>query len=446
MQDNSNKNEVEVEQQSTSFIEKFKQLPKMKQIAMIGFLIAMICVMIFIVFFTGQSSSPQQVKQKISDIKAPIDTPAVPFNQTTQNIYSQQTKEENLVVDSTKKTVSELKPPQPPAPPSLEKIETPKAPVVQQLPVAPQKITQPQLPLPRNNNADPAQPQKQSSSIMAFGGGDNKANGDKKDDKKDDKSEFLGFDGGMIDNATLKPTAAQSVVATKINNDLKYMLVQGKVIDAVLETAINTQMSAGVIRAVISRDVYGEQGDLILVPKGSRLVGKYSASSSSGGGSSSGSSDNVITRVYASWNRIITPSGVDISLPDTPATDTLGRNGIPGYLDTNLSNNLINAFLISVLGPYIAAEASGVSKQTTSTNSYNGAGGTGTTTNSTVGAQVLTQGLQDFQSVAKDQINKVYPPGVVTNFIDQGTRIDIVVQQDIVFPKNSIQLNTHNLP
>ena len=443
-QDNNQENAKEIDQGVESFVERFKNMPTTKKLAMVAFSIVMLCVMIFIVFFSNNSNSPMKEKIKVPEVK--VDTESSIVGQMSQNIYSQQESNENIVIDKVKTRVTELKPP---APPKLEALEEPK-PTIQPLPIQPQQVTQPRLPLPISSGSNKVQNdqagKKQSTSIMAFGGGGGDDKKNTNNDKKERNNEFLGFDGGMIDNLTLQPSSAQSVVATKVNNDLKYTLLQGKVIDAVLETAINTQMSSGIIRAVVSRDVYGEHGDLVLIPKGSRVVGSYSANSSSSGSSQTG---QVSTRVYAVWKRIITPSGVDINLPDTPSSDPLGRSGIPGYLDTNLSNNLMNAFLLSVLGPYVAIKASGIGDQsttTTTTNDSSNNNGAQSTNTGTVTAQVLTQGLQDFQSVAQDQINAIYPPGVTTTFVDQGARIDIIVQQDIVFPKQSIQLNSSNLP
>lgn len=435
MQEDNKQPEQEVQSVVGSFKERFNQMPPSRRLAMIAFSILMICVMIFIIFFTGgESSKPSKPKESATQV---IEDSPLPVDQPKQSIYNQKEKDETSVISKVSTKITELKPP---TPPTLEKIDdnTPKPP----LPVQQQQVAQPQLPLPTSTTKKNDKTEtnvKKSTNIIAFGGAKDEKTGDVKQTSKD---EFLGFDGGMIDSATLQPTQAQSVVATKINNDLKYMIIQGKVIDAVLETAINTQMSSGVIRAVISRDVYGEQGDLVLIPKGSRLVGKYSASSSTSSSGSSTSSDGIITRVYASWNRIITPSGIDINLPETPATDTLGRNGIPGYLDTNLSNNLINAFLVSILGPYIVAKVSGEGDQNVNTGSTDYSSGLPVS----LSTQIVSEGLEDFQDLANDQINKIYPPGVVTNFVDQGTRIDIIVQQDILFPKQSIQLNTSNLP
>lgn len=453
---NNNQQEVQSVEKPKNPIEMFKEIPLARKAAVIGFGIVMIGVMVFILFFAGNDGSEKKPKdEKKSDGQMIVDRPTTSKQDvSTKNVYVKQAESEaNLIDNATVKTI-DLKPPTPPV---LEKPSIETAEVIPNIPRPQPKLDKSeQYSLPNLPNARPSNenentgPKISSTSVMAFGGGTS----DKTDpkDKKQNNSEFLGFDGGAIENLTLKPSTATNVVATKVNSDLRYTLLQGKVIDAVLETSINTQMSAGVIRAVISRDVYGEQGDLILIPKGSRLVGSYSVSSSSGSGSSQ--SGQVATRVYAVWKRIITPSGIDVNLPDTPSTDTLGRSGIPGYLDTNLTNNLMNAFFLSVLGPYIAIKASGIGNQqttTTTNNSSNNSGGNNsaganTTTTGSVESQILSQGMQQFQTVAQEQFNTVYPPGVTTTFVDQGTRIDIIVQQDVIFPKQSIALNTTNLP
>ena len=359
MQDN-NQPKQEVQQSLYQSIEKFKSLNTVKKLTIISSMFGMVAVMIFIIFFTG-TSSKEKPQKDTSTAKPFIDTPP-PVQ--TKNIYSEQTESEEKVISQIENNISNLKPPTPPV---LDKIEiTPPAPpAVITLPVKTEThIKEPQLPLPisqiNQKKADTSQkPLISSTSVMAFGGASKES---VNDTQKKSHETFLGFDGGTIDNQTLQSSSTQTIVATKINNDLKHSILQGKVIDGVLETAINTQLDSGIIRAVVSRDVYGEQGDLILIPKGSRLVGRY-------GASSSGSGSKVMTRVYASWNRIITPSGIDLSLGDTPSSDALGRNGVPGYLDTNLSNNLLNAFLVSVLGPFIIGEVTNTNKKNTTTTS-----------------------------------------------------------------------------
>ena len=66
-------------------------------------------------------------------------------------------------------------------------------------------------------------------------------------------------------------TSASGVKVTMVG-DMSIIITQGKILDAVLETPINTS-NVGPIRALISKDVYSERGTNVLIPKGSRIVG-----------------------------------------------------------------------------------------------------------------------------------------------------------------------------
>jgi type IV secretion system protein VirB10 len=56
--------------------------------------------------------------------------------------------------------------------------------------------------------------------------------------------------------------------------DLSMRIIEGAVIPAVLETALNSDLP-GYARAVVTRDVRGFNGRHVLVPRGSRLIGQY---------------------------------------------------------------------------------------------------------------------------------------------------------------------------
>lgn len=58
--------------------------------------------------------------------------------------------------------------------------------------------------------------------------------------------------------------------------DPSRMIVQGTLLDGVLETAISTDLP-GAIRAVLSQDVLSYDGTNVLLPRGSRLIGHYKA-------------------------------------------------------------------------------------------------------------------------------------------------------------------------
>jgi type IV secretion system protein VirB10 len=122
--------------------------------------------------------------------------------------------------------------------------------------------------------------------------------------------------------------------------DMNLVLAKGKVIEAVLETAINSDFK-GEVRAVISRDIFAEQGKMILIPKGSKVFGVFSISSAYG-------------RVDIVWNRIDLSSGYTINL-DGIGIDNLGRKGDQGRVDNKYRERLTNAVLSSALNIGIAA-------------------------------------------------------------------------------------------
>lgn len=136
-----------------------------------------------------------------------------------------------------------------------------------------------------------------------------------------------------VDNITLSSTSAQQNKATKVGR-LDLMITQGKIIDAILETAISSDIQ-GPIRAMVSRDVYAEAGDTVLVPKGSKLIGSYSFDS------------NISkARVNITWNRVILPHGIDIAI-SSQGTDALGRAGITGIVDNKIINSLVSSVLLA---------------------------------------------------------------------------------------------------
>ncbi|MGL9717811.1 MAG: TrbI/VirB10 family protein [Wolbachia sp.] len=134
-------------------------------------------------------------------------------------------------------------------------------------------------------------------------------------------------------DAILSNTSAQPSIATKVGK-LGYMIIQGKIIDAVLETAIDSDLQ-GMLRAVVSSDVYAETGDTVLIPKGSRLIGGYSFDS------------NIArARINIIWNRIILPHGIDIAI-SSPGTDEIGRAGIAGIVDSKIAGALFSSILLA---------------------------------------------------------------------------------------------------
>ncbi len=123
--------------------------------------------------------------------------------------------------------------------------------------------------------------------------------------------------------------------AVRIANS-SYTVPQGAIIAGVLETAINSDLP-GYVRAVVSRDVMGFDGRRVLIPSGSRLIGQYRSGLAAGQ-----------SRAFIVWTRLTRPDGVTVSL-GSPATDTLGRAGLGGKVDSHFLKRFGSAILLSVV-------------------------------------------------------------------------------------------------
>lgn len=175
-------------------------------------------------------------------------------------------------------------------------------------------------------------------------------------------------------------------------------LSQGSVIQASLQTAINSDMPGNVV-AVVSEPVPAFFGDQILIPRGSRLFGQYR----------SGVEINQ-KRILILWTRILTPDGTSIEIASVGA-DQLGRSGLTGTVDIKFLERFGGAALISVIGaaPSVAAESSG--NETTNVV----LGNVGSDLENAVG------------SVIADQIS-IAP----TIYVDQGASVTVLVDRDVV--------------
>jgi type IV secretion system protein VirB10 len=133
-----------------------------------------------------------------------------------------------------------------------------------------------------------------------------------------------------------QPQALQRMRASALANR-SMTIVQGTVLQAVLETGFNSTQP-GFARAVVSRDVRSFDGTNVLIPRGSKLIGEYSAEVAAGQ-----------KRAVIIWTRLIRPDGMTINL-DSPAVDTLGRGGVAAAVNTHFMARFGDALLQSVFG------------------------------------------------------------------------------------------------
>jgi type IV secretion system protein VirB10 len=138
----------------------------------------------------------------------------------------------------------------------------------------------------------------------------------------------------------LNQVAAQDsemVQATTLGS-LDWVIGEGRLIHAILETAINSDLP-GYLRAIVNEPVYSEDGSRVLILPGSRLIGQFKSELQQGQ-----------ARVFVVWTKILEPNGISISL-GSPGVDALGRSGIGAdSINRHFGEKFGNALLLSILG------------------------------------------------------------------------------------------------
>jgi type IV secretion system protein VirB10 len=194
----------------------------------------------------------------------------------------------------------------------------------------------------------------------------------------------------------LTPTATPAVSA-QVLPTLRFLLPKGAFLDCTLETAIDSSLD-GMITCITATDSFGADGQVVLIERGSKLVGEKRGEVKQGQG-----------RVFVLWNEVRTPTGVVAQLA-SPGTDELGRSGLPGHVNTHFWQRFGGAILISVIDGaiqgWVNREGSG-----NDTVVYN------------------PQGSMDvMHEVLRNTID--IPPTVIKN---QGDRIQVLVARDVDF-------------
>lgn len=126
--------------------------------------------------------------------------------------------------------------------------------------------------------------------------------------------------------------------------DRNFLIVAGAAIPCLLQTAMDTA-TPGYVTCLIPRDVYSDNGAVVLMEKGTKVLGEYRSSLRQGQ-----------NRLFVLWTRAVTPSGVTISL-GSPAADALGRAGFDGAIDTHFWERFGGAVLLSVIDGGVYAVA-----------------------------------------------------------------------------------------
>ena len=136
--------------------------------------------------------------------------------------------------------------------------------------------------------------------------------------------------------------------------DRNFLITAGSFIPCVLQTAMDSSQP-GYVSCIVPRNIYSDNGRVVLMEKGTKIVGEYQ------GGLNRGQ-----YRLFVLWTRAVTPRGIAIDVA-SPATDALGRGGVDGRVNNFFWQRFGTALLFSLVedAATVGSEAVGNSASNT---------------------------------------------------------------------------------
>jgi type IV secretion system protein VirB10 len=146
----------------------------------------------------------------------------------------------------------------------------------------------------------------------------------------------------------LHATILEGTRATVLRHP-QFMVTMGTLIPCTLLTAMDSS-APGIVTCVTQQDVLGSTGSVVLMERGTKMVGEYSSHMMQGQ-----------SRMFVLWNRAETPKHVVITL-GSPGADALGRAGFDGWIDTHFWQRFGGALMLTFIDGAFSTATSLASK------------------------------------------------------------------------------------
>jgi type IV secretion system protein VirB10 len=176
------------------------------------------------------------------------------------------------------------------------------------------------------------------------------------------------------------------------------VITADRYIGAILENSVNSQIPGRII-AIVERNIYGADGRLALLPKGTRIICNYQSLAKVGD-----------TRLSVACSRAIRPDGASVMLTDAQGADQMARTGLVGDVDIRMWERYGSAFVVAAISS-LASLGNQVSTNETVQN----------------GGNALSQNLGQVTAKVLEQSVNLAP--IVT--VPAGSRIQIIPQADL---------------
>ncbi len=196
--------------------------------------------------------------------------------------------------------------------------------------------------------------------------------------------------GGLDLSVTKTSTAFARRLA-----DLTLILPKGSYLNCILDTAIQSDQ-AGLVTCTLPEDVYGADGTVVLLDRGSQVLGEYRSATLTYGK----------RRIFVIWDRVRTPTGVIVDIA-SPGTGPLGQAGLGGQID----NHYWERVGIPVLMSAVSFGAESYTREALTPDQSN----------------FLQQNTDSSLSGVLGELAKIKP----TLHKNQGDRISIIVSRDL---------------